>query len=455
METIESRRCVCLFSNCSLDHFPGNSRTSFANLFATPISNTNNSTFFVRLRGLGMAVNPLMHPRWINTVRYIKVQLSEVEEQISGFKRFNRSLGGLNYPPQRGKDGDLIHRRDFFFRSFQNTPFLPLSFSILRQLRVTLTDENDQHFFLDYGAPTTVWLEILTEEEMRDETNFTITCYSFQPEIFANNTLSRFTCPLPESMELKSYEVALAGVIFPFKMREVCSAYLSIENRTFEFDIFKFRTGEDFLAYVNHELEKDPKGKEFKFIKWSAREAYTGQPSWHTVLQRVQNPPDQEQKDMVRVSLSWNFSLVVGDVQHSANVLMVKPGEKIHFGHSGQVANLDRALPNPLALLMCDIVTDSWVGSDRKPLLACLPIKNDAWVQHKLKGVYSWGKYKGITWSYEPEHLHYVDVKSLPFHSISFEFTNMAMNNIQEKTFLPYGRDDTMIVSLIFRPKKQ
>ena len=187
MESIESRRCVCLFSNASLDHFPNNSRSAFANHFTIPISNSNNSTFYVRLRGIGLAVNPLLQHK-PNPTRYIKVQLSEVEEQISGFKKFNRSLGGLNYPPKKGKDGDLLHRRDFFYRSFQNTPFLPLRFNILRQLRVTLTDKYDHPFFLDYGAPTTVWLEILTEEEMKnEETNFTITCFSYQPEIFAYN----------------------------------------------------------------------------------------------------------------------------------------------------------------------------------------------------------------------------------------------------------------------------
>jgi hypothetical protein len=445
MTTLHSRRHICLLSNNCLDVFPQNRRTSFCNLLAVPIYNSANTTFFVRLRGIGVGFNSYRPA--INNPKYINISLFELEEQVSGLRRENRNIGGIPYPPKEA-DVDLV-RKDYIYTTVRNAPYLPLRFNVLQRLQVVLTDEKGQRFSIGYGPATIVLLEIIPEEEMREEGSFTVTCYSLQPETYNHNQLARFTCPMPETFELKNYEVALTNILYPTGMEEEVIAQIMIESEVFSFNLHKFKSALLFFSAVNAEIAKNSAyGKEIRFKPYGARD-YFGANSYHMTVKRVALD-GQEQKPHLSVRLNYIAWRVVGEAMENAHVLMLKPGEMVHFGRPGQKPDIAYAIPSPIAMLLCDVVEKSWVGSELHPLLTCLPVKHGWTVNYKVGQAD-----KEITWNYEPDNPHYVDVKGTPFDSISFSFNNAGVKNMVERVFKAKDpQNDTIMITLSFRPKK-
>jgi hypothetical protein len=442
--SLRTRRHICLLSNNCTNIFPRNKRTAFTNILAVPIYNEDNSTFFVRLRGIGIGFNSF-RPR-SNNPKYVNISLYELEEQVSGLNKENRNLGGIAYPPKEA-DVDLV-RKDYIYTTVKNAPYLPLRFNVLQRLKIVLTDENGQRFSIGYGPATIILLEIVPQEEMKEEGSFTVTCYSHQPETYAHNQLSRFTCPMPETFELKGYEVALTNIIYPTGMEEEVIAQIKVESNTYNFNLHSFRTPMAFISAVNREISKNNDfGNELRFLPHSTKDIF-GSQSFHTTLTR-KLIAGKNQKPFLSIRLNYNFCRVLGEAQENAHILLLKPGEVFHFGQPGQKPSLAYAIPSPIAMLLCDVVEKSYVGAEMHPLLTCLPVKHNWSVNYKL-GDYD----KEITWNYEPDNPHYVDVKGTPFDSISFSFHNAGVSNMIERIFKPKVEDDTIMITLAFRPKK-
>lgn len=449
MNSQDSRRIVCLLSNNCLDVFPQNNRTNFANVLAIPIHNRNNSSFFIRLRAVGIAINQFKG--YHQKPRYIKVQLEELEDQISGLRSTNQTLGGIDYPP-KAADADLV-RQDYIYCTVKGAPYLRLKFSTLQKLQVLITDEWDRRFSIGYGAPTIIVCEILAAEAMGREGNFTITCFSKQPETFAHNALHRFTCPLPETLELNNYEVAVTNIIYPVAMYESCVAQLMVENEVYSYDLYKFKNANALLYKVNSDLRTySAFRKELQFVSVRAKNI-VGRDSFHMALKRKKLKPEEDQKSLLSVRMNYIFSFVLGEMQNNPPLLMMKPGERIEMGHRGQPPNLEFAIPSPVALLLCDAVESSWIGAELQPFLSCVPVRHDSYVNFKLGGDHHINEY--ANWTYQPEHPQYVDVKRTPFDSISFSFRNPGIKNLVERVFIPKRPEtDTMLITLVFRPKK-
>ena len=431
MELPEHRYNVCLSSSSNLDIFPNNNRTFFTNTLPVSMSNHEQKEIFVRVKSVGLAIDPAQPP-----VGYVKIQLFEVEEQASGFRKFDRVLGGFEYPG-KNEDGS-----NYVFKTFgAETPFLPLRFQILNQLRILITDINDKRINLDSGGPTIVYLEIVTEDEMRDQNSFCITCSSNQPDLFISNTLAKFTCPLPEMIELHDYEVALINVVYPPLMREESVIEFQVENEMYSYNLLDYSSITNLIRAINTDLQKMPLGRELQFVRRAFKSA-EGRTTMCVGIKRGRAPVGVPQANYLQIKFTWAFNQVLGEYKNLQNVLMLRAGEIYVF--SGE-PNLYAVLPNPVALLTCDAVTPSLVGGELKPLLNCVPVK--------LQAIYNVQGGVGVK-MHEPKHLHYVNVKETPFDSISFEFLNPGLK-LYPRIFHSDNPLDCVSITLAFRPKRQ
>lgn len=440
MEESDTRTLIYLLSSSNLDVFPDNSRSFFANRFARSLANRVSKSYFVRLRSIGLSSRP-REPR----KGYLNVNLYEVEQQHSGLE-YNRRLGGFRYPPppEYTSDGEK-KPQEYVYKEFNRSPFLPLRFQVLDSLRVLLTDDQDKQVDLRYGPPTVVVLEVVTEEEMTEQRNFTITCSSRQPKTYLGNTLVNFTCPLPEMMDLKNYEVTVLNILYPHYMTEDCVAQMMVENELYEFNLADFATPKHWLDAINGQLVNGGYGKEIKFVPAAGWRQVTPTVGHRIPSARIQRRLLQgggvQQKEELAVRFNWVFSRAMGEVKSYTSILMLKPGESFFFNTKPDVK---KAHATPVSLLECDVVKPCLVGDQVKQVIGLVPVK---FFNPKLEETEQ-------DVLYEPSHLHYTDVKEIPFDSISFKFNNLN-KQVYDRVFKSPQDEDAIVVTLSFRPKRR
>lgn len=432
MEIHSQRFTVCLISTSNLDLFPTNTRTFFTNTVPLALSNFEQKELYVRLRSVGLSVDKSKP-----APGYVKIQLHEMEEQASGYKKYDRVLGGFEYPQDSGFE-------NYVFKTFGiDEPFLPLRIQIVSQLRIIVTDVHDRIIDIESGAPTVILLEVVTEDEMREQNSFCVTCTSYQPDMFVGNTLGHFTCPLPETIELKNYEVALSSVVFPTQMTEECTAHFQVEEELYVYNLMEMADIGTLMKKMNRDLQYGDFGRELKFIRRLYRND-AGRTALAIALVRKEadEEEDYKQQPYLQVRMSWTFSRVMGELENRQRMLMLKPGERYIF--SGGEPTLFAAIPNPVAILSCDAVQTSWVGGQLLPILNCVPIRIG--ILYDVAG-------GTAVKMHEPNHLHYVNVKETPFDTISFQFLNPGVS-LEQRLFTSPDRTDAIVITLAFRPKR-
>ena len=294
---------VCLISTGNLDLYPLNCRTYFTNSVPLSLSHHRDQDLYVRLRSVGLSYDTDKP-----APGYVKVQLNEVEEQASGFKNYNRVLGGFEYPPPN------LSFQNYVFKTFgTEQPYLPLRMRLLSQLQVLITDNDNVRIDVESGAPTVVLLEIVAEDEMRENNSFCVTCNSYQPDTYLGNTLSQFTCPLPETIELKDYEVALTSVVFPPQMSEQSVAQFMVETELYSYNLLEYKLFSDLIDTINSDLEKNQLGRELKFVRQVYRNE-TGRTTVSMSLRRRKLPAGEQQNNFLQVRFSWVFNQIMGEL---------------------------------------------------------------------------------------------------------------------------------------------
>jgi len=427
---------VCLISSNNLNLFPRNSRTRFTNRFSSTIKNQNqDELLFVRLRAVGLAID-LQQPEQPG---YVKVQLWQVGEQLEGHG-FNRLLGGFEHPAEEAHIRRGEQHFGYTYKTFAYTPFLPLRYKSLDQFQILLTDVKNKRIRIEQGPPTVVLLEIQSESEMSDRGSFSITCHSSKLDTYPSNNLSAFTSPLPEMFDLKKYEVALLSVVYPNDMGENCTAIIHVENEEYVINLQDVPNVYSLAYEVNTAMAKGDLGRELEF---EVIRTADGEQRMTLTRRLLPHAEHLQQKKFLHVTLSWTFLKVLGDAQSSNRLLMLVPGEKITFS---QTPCLDNVWPNPVAMLMCDVIKPGWVGDHMKQLLTCVPVKHKSFETEQQQ-------LRTMAKLHEPAHLHYVDVKETPFNSISFQFVNPGDGMHQREFTLDPASSECITISLSFRPK--
>ena len=432
-----SRINVCLISSNNLDFHPTNTRTSFANQFSNNIRNKKEGeSLFVRLQAIGLAID------WNQETQpgYVKVQLWEIGEQLEG-EGFNRFLAGFEHPAAAARIQRGENTVGYTYKTFAFTPFLPLRYSNLDQFHILLTDANNRVFRIEQGPPTVALLEVISESEMTDRGSFNITCQSRSNTTYPSNTYSFFKSPLPEMFDLRNYEVALLNVVYPSGLSENCMTYICVEQERYYMNLQEVNTIDDWVFNMNRELSKGEHAQELKFVP--TYDSQTNQPRLSLRRERMPDGAHVGQKPFLHITMSWSLLKLLGETRSFNSLLMLAPGEKIQFTRE---PSLDNVWPNPVAMLMCDVVKSSLVGENLKPLLSCVSVKHAAFQVHDEENL----KVR----IYEPSHLHYVDVKDTPFNTISFEFLNPGEGMHRREFIVNGGSDECVTVTLSFRPKK-
>lgn len=410
---------ICLSSTSSLKLFPKNTNTSFTNSLPHPIVNTEFKKFHIQMVGIGIVPRLSLrnYMQGGKTTGYLKVHINELEAQKQG-RQTTRTAGGFTFPPEHSWD-------KYSYSSFKHAPQLPLRFQQLNSLHVNITDLNDRPVDLGPGFETIVWAKMMDES---DEDQFTITCLSRQPNLYPQNTLTQFISPLMSSLHLPNYEVALLNVVFPPRLaHKATKATLQLDEVKLEFVLNHYNSTEQFIAAVSAAVTGSVYGDQLHFRK-AISPKYRGQ----VYLGREPGAGDIP----IRVITSPSFTKACGQIDYPRDITFLEQGQFIPF--SGK-PNIYHALPNPVAMLECDIIEPNVMSGKQAHLLQCVPLPT---------GGYS----KKNTKLFEPEQLAFHRITSSPFNSIGFALKE-TNGDIKELTSV--GRDTNFLtVTLLFRLRK-
>jgi len=109
---------------------------------------------------------------------------------------------------------DFEKKDNFFYHEFDSLQFIPLSNIILRDIELSLCDENNRFLQLEAGTPTIVKLSLQKMDVTKDSFNVRLTS---SPSVQnPNNTSSSFKVILPTTLNLdRKWRVALTAISHP------------------------------------------------------------------------------------------------------------------------------------------------------------------------------------------------------------------------------------------------
>ena len=419
------RILISLNSSASHRTHPMNHPTDFINELRRPIYNPHGKKFHVRLLHVAIA-GTLTYDS--PSTDFALISLYEVRGQRHGTD-FTRVIGHVPLPP----------RKTYHLHEVKNAAPLPLRFECLTKLQITVTNKRGEQIYLEPGQlPTLVEVEIL-EGDMDEQ--FTITCNTYHPQTHPSNTINEFTCPIPSTMTLQDYEVALQNITFPIDVYQRDEAVmLETEEMVFRWDSLSiFGSTEDFLGRVKVAIGRSVLKKDLKFGLVRTR-AGSGR---HVYIERkVRNdidPNDQEAVKRYRrpmwIKPSITFSRACGQLWNLERVRELLPGERWEFEGAPNIA---LAEPGIVAALHCSIITPNLVGEEQERQMQLIPVRG-----HQGRGLRRY---------YEPTQLLFHTVMNRPFDSINFKLTEPHGELRRFVTDDAETRD--LYITLLFRKRK-
>lgn len=425
-----TRQYICLSSSASCDVFKDNTASHFTNLLPNPIYNRDNRTYYLRVHSISLS-NRLRHTFWDWEKSYLRIHIREVSEQGTA-KGYMHAAAGFTFPIQNPIGG----ASPVGTHTFETAPYLPLRFQYLSKLELYLTDQDNLPVELAVGSPTLIWIKM---SDRPRETQFTITCNSGRHDLYPSNDLNNFISPLPSEMDLGGYEVALSQIVYPPGLQEteemailtIGDDYLmryQLTGRVADGSIMVYSIQSDidrskYRRVFRLGVEMDPVDGSFLGETYFARHRTHG--------------ADLNGGGPIRVTFNDVFARICGRPQAHGFSVELMPGQAVSFAGSGP--NPFNAIPNPVALLHCDLVETNIVAGGQGNLLHCVPVyMNKDGDEDRL---------------YEPKRLAYHSVKSTPFNSIRFSFCRES--GAYRKLYTEHGHAEELMISLVFRQKRK
>lgn len=410
----------CLSSNNSKDNHPDNTSTHFINDLSSPFINDSGHVFEIRIMSVAISARFDAQVNDHQTAGYLKIQIEELEQQRKGQKYIHFG-GGFPYPPTNTLD---YH---YALHEFPNPPAIALRFQHLARFRVKIVDENDVEPALYPNFPTIIWIE-MNEFSTEERGQFTITCDSYHPTLYPDNTVNKFNSPIPTELHLPSYEVALLNVYYPPQMTEdIIPIDLLIEEEHMRFNPNTFLDTNDFITSVDEEIRNTRFGGDYRFI--SVALAPNELP--RLCLLRNDQPAWLGQQ---RVTMNVSFLRACGELVIRRRTVIMSPGDILTFDG---VPNISNVQPTPVSMLYCDIIKPNIMGTGVSNLLQCVPtylFKN--FTETRL---------------YEPRRLTFQSVVDYPFDRIKLTFLHPDGRARELRTADPL---DSLIVTLLFRKRQ-
>ena len=141
----------------------------------------------------------------INFPKLVKLKCSNIKPQIMN-NSYSNDL--VVFCP------DFEKKDNFFYHEFDSLQFIGLSNIILRDIELSLCDENNRFLQLEAGTPTIVKLSLQKMDVKKESFNVRLT--SSPSEQNPNNTSSSFKVILPTTLNLdRKWRVALTAISHP------------------------------------------------------------------------------------------------------------------------------------------------------------------------------------------------------------------------------------------------
>ena len=419
----ECNRSICLSSAISADLYPDNCKTSFTNKLPSPIRYQGDGQLRIRVKAIAL-VSKLAGEDEYNTS--LSLRLREVVEQRSD-NGFVHTVTCFPYPPQE------MLSANYGYQIIKNAPYLPLQHREISSLHIDIVNARGEVVHAEEGSPTLILLEI-TSRMMEDQ--FTITCTSNHPTHFPNNEVNSFASPLPREIEAKDFEVALSSVIYPTNLNEDTLAILQINDERHVYDLARFTGTDEFFEAILDDLRRrSAYGQEIHVYFAHHPQGARSDPK-RVVIYRRAVDEGEDYRD-IYIWVNDTFTRACGQVNKPRARTLLTPGRAIIF--EGK-ANLYHALPNPVAMLHCNIVKPSILGGADHQFLSWLPLRRRGGDEASYQ-------------MHEPSELLFHRVIDRPFGSIGFKLTN-GIGQLRNL----YKQDDPdalVIVTLLFRRIKK
>ena len=430
---------LTLTSNGSLDMYPNNQRNNFTNVpprnFIDNMLKPVNRKIYMRIRSISLSSRLEDGADPVNS-RFVSVHLSQVEPQIHN-RTYGRSITRFYL-----KDSD----KEYETVNFEHSPFLPIQSTPISSLTISLITATGESLQLKPGYPTFVVLELSTMDFSRE---FTINCNSHAYSLFPDNSIAKFKVAMPEEMDLDGWEVCLLNASLPPNIKRsfrvtfsMWEGQLQKPNQTnredYHFNLFNFLDAEpqDLLRAIGLTIDASAHYKSKLGLE----------------IEQDVNHPDcglptltNSSKDVIFVKLSKSLSgLLKGKRQEEPETFEFPPTARhtIRWEGSGPVQSgaVHSFLPSPLALVHCDIIESSAVGSQLAPLLHLMPLPH--FDRH--------GQQREHPLIYEPQHLIFHKVRNMRFSNI--EFTINQPDGKLQYFELDGGLELGTNITLLFRP---
>lgn len=412
-----SKVYFCLSSGGYEKYFPDNTSTQFH--CPLPEDHFNPSRLPTQIRLLSIGLSNTVVDGETNP-GYLKVNVDQLSGTLDNGVSAENFLGGFHFPA-----GETT-LEGYGYHVFKRGLFLPLHFHRLSLLSVSIVDVNDKPVKLAEGHHTRLWIEMSVRPR---EEQFTITCNSLQPDFFPDNQLFDFTSPLRSDLILPDYEVALLNIVYPPLLNDAPRPTIfSLDDDEFGY-VPEGPHTDEFVSRVNRLIQKSRfKGMVFFKRFGLGRRNRPG----HAYFSRPHGPGGE---GIVRLRVGHQFQRACGIGIPFPIDVTLEGGRRWVFP---QRAALSLVLPNPVAILTCDLVGSSVVGDRRDTLLQCAPVIS--------KNTDSPSRL------YEPENLCFHKVKEYPFGSIRFRFTELEGGELKRIYAPP---EQKMTITLLFRKIKK
>ncbi len=412
--TEELPSSISLVSSSCRDIFDKNTRTSFTNLLHSRISRRYaRRDVCVRPYSIGISTFSNEDPQ------PVKIHLREIVGQISD--SVSSTCIGVFHYPSNGVNSGYLHY------TFENSVFLPIRPHQAQTFEINITNIDDEPIAITEGGDTIVTLEV-TDNNMLSQNSFTVSCSSNQPDVYSSNTLTNFTSPLANGLNLdEDYQVALHSIIYPSKLYEETIAWIRINGIKFSYDLADFENTIDFLQEVRLDVLQTALGSEVLFEM-----SRIGPMRGKVVLMRDEETIDADLPEFLPVQLSREFGMICGLLNTSFTPQVLRRGQTIIIGEN---ADINHASPNPAAILESNVVKSGMIGNMRGNILQCVPVLTE-------------GKMISHSSMFISPKLFFQPVARRPMESINFRFLNPDGS---QRVFKCRGRNKEIIVTLVFR----
>ncbi len=412
--TQELPSSISLVSSSCRDIFDKNTRTSFINLLHSRVTRRYaRRDVCVRPYSIGISTLSSEDPQ------PVKIHLREIVGQISD-NNSSTCIGVFHYP-SKGLNGGYLHY------TFENSVFLPIRPHQAQTFEIVITNIDDEPIAITEGGDTIVTLEV-TDNNMLSQNSFTVSCSSNHPDIYSSNTLTDFTSPLANELILdEDYQVAVHSIIYPPKLYEETFAWIRINGIKFSYDLADFENTIDFLQEVRLDILQTALGSEVLFEL-----SRIGPMRGKVILMRSAETIDSDLPEFLPVQLSREFQLICGILDTSFTPRVLQRGETIIIGEN---VDINRATPNPAAILESNVVASGMIGNMKGNVLQCVPVMTERnMMSHSTMFI--------------SPRLFFQPVARRPMESINFRFLNPD-GSLRE--FKCRGAKNEIIVTLVFR----